>query len=101
MFSKYEQRYFIKIQIAGGKNARQCHTALLEACGRETLPYLTVARWAYTFCRGRKDVHQNVELLMCGGGFFMLEEITSDHLNNATVPKMYSLLLIQILTLII
>ena len=35
MFSKYEQRCFIKIQIARRKNARQFHTALLEACGRE------------------------------------------------------------------
>ncbi|KAJ4432063.1 hypothetical protein ANN_20677 [Periplaneta americana] len=32
MFSKYEQRCFIEIQIARGKNARQSHTALLEAC---------------------------------------------------------------------
>ena len=40
------------------KNARQCHTALLEACGRETLPYHTMARWAYACRRGREDVHQ-------------------------------------------
>ena len=40
------------------KNARQCHTVLLEACGRETLPKRTVARWAYEFRRGREDVHQ-------------------------------------------
>ena len=60
MFSnyRYEKRCFIKIQIARGKNARQCHTALLEACGRETLPYRTVARQAYVFRSGRKDVHQ-------------------------------------------
>ena len=51
MFSKYEQKCLIKIQIARGKNARQCHTALLEACGRETLPYRTVAWWAHTFRR--------------------------------------------------
>ena len=38
---------------------------------------------------------------MCWGGFVMLEEITSDHKNNVTVPKMFSLLLIQILPLII
>ena len=35
MFSKYEQTCFNKIQIARGKNARKCQTALLEACGRE------------------------------------------------------------------
>ena len=40
------------------KNARQCHTALLEACSRDTLPYRTVAKWAYAFCRGREHVHQ-------------------------------------------
>ena len=62
MFSKYAQRCFIKIQIERGKNARQCHSALLEACGIETLPYSTVARWAYAFRRGREAVHQNVEL---------------------------------------
>ncbi|KAJ4430430.1 hypothetical protein ANN_22646 [Periplaneta americana] len=58
MFSKYEERCFIKIQIARGKNARQCHTALLEACGRETSPYRTVARWKHAFRNGREDVHQ-------------------------------------------
>ena len=58
MFSKYERRCFIKIQFARGKNARQCHTALTEACGRETSPYRTMARWAYAFLRGRDDVHQ-------------------------------------------
>ena len=56
-FSKYEQRCFFKIQIGRGKNARQCHTALLEACGRETLPCRTVARRVYAFHRGREDVH--------------------------------------------
>ena len=53
-----QARCFIKIQIARGKNAQQCHTALLEACGRETLPYRTMARWVYAFHRGREDVHQ-------------------------------------------
>ena len=37
---------------------------------------------------------------MCGGGFFILEEIMSDQENNVTVPKMFSLL-IQMLSLII
>ena len=56
MFSKYEQKCFIKIQIAKGKNARQCHTALLEGCGREILPYCIVARWTYAFRRGGKII---------------------------------------------
>ncbi|PSN53204.1 hypothetical protein C0J52_04500 [Blattella germanica] len=58
MFSKYEQRCFIKIQVARGINARQCHTELLEACGKQTLPYCTVASWANAFRREREDVHQ-------------------------------------------
>ena len=32
--------------------------SILEACGRETLPHRTVARWFYAFRRGREDVHQ-------------------------------------------
>ena len=63
MFSKYEQRCFIKIQVARGINARQCHTELLEACGKETSPCRTVARWANAFRRGMEDVHQK-----CGAG---------------------------------
>ncbi|KAJ4430876.1 hypothetical protein ANN_19467 [Periplaneta americana] len=55
---KYEQKCFIKIQNVKDKNARQCHTALLEACGRETSPYRTVARWAHAFRNEREDVHQ-------------------------------------------
>ena len=62
MFSKYEQRCFIKIQIARDKNARQCYKALLEACGKENLPYHTLARWAYAFRRGREDVHHAMQL---------------------------------------
>ncbi|PSN37524.1 hypothetical protein C0J52_14902 [Blattella germanica] len=42
-------------KVARGINARQCHTELLEACGKETLPYRTVARWANEFRRGRED----------------------------------------------
>ena len=58
MFSKYEQRCFINIQIARGKIAPQYHTALMEACGRETLTYRTMAGWAYAFHRGREDLHK-------------------------------------------
>ena len=32
--------------------------AILEACGRETLSYRSMVRWAYAFHRGREDVHQ-------------------------------------------
>ena len=44
MFSKLEQRTWIKIEVARGKNARECHSGLREACGNEALPYRTVAR---------------------------------------------------------
>ncbi|PSN58357.1 hypothetical protein C0J52_12991 [Blattella germanica] len=58
MFSTYEQRCFIKIQVARCINARQYHTELLEACGKETLPYRTMARCVNAFRRRREDVHQ-------------------------------------------
>ena len=51
IFSRYEHKCCIKIEIARGNNAPQCHRALLEACGRETLPYSTVTRRAYAFHR--------------------------------------------------
>ena len=121
MFSKYEQRCFIKIRIARGKNARQCHTTLLKACGRQTLPYRrpTVARWAYAFCRGREDVHQCHTEIIAVEQFVrrLVQEDAVDDIRclpdvwrqvhhvaedyNATVTKMFSLLLIQMLPLII
>ena len=41
LFSKYEQLWFIQIQISRGKNTRQYgNTAVLEACGRDfTISY--------------------------------------------------------------
>ena len=54
MFSKYEQKVFIKIQMARGKYFLQYYTELLEACSGETLPHRTVARWAYAF-RGERE----------------------------------------------
>ena len=84
MFSKYERKCLINIQIARGKNARQCHSALLEACGRETLPYCTVATWAYALHRGREDVNKknvevadcNQQLMLCMG---MLRALLEEH----------------------
>ena len=67
MFSKYEQRCFIKIQTARGKNARQCHTALLEASGRGTLPYSTISgrtHFAYQCHTGIIAVEQSVQRLV-------------------------------------
>ena len=45
----------IKIQIGREKNASQCFGALREACGREVLPYRTIARWVETFRQGREE----------------------------------------------
>ena len=55
MFSRYEQRCYIKIQVASGKNAGQCFRALQKACRRQVLPYRTIARWVEAFRQGRKE----------------------------------------------
>ena len=55
MFRRYEQRCFIKIQFARGKNASQCFRALQEACRREVLPDRTIVRWVEAFCQGREE----------------------------------------------
>ena len=61
MFSKRKHRFFIKIQIARGKNARKCHTALLVACGRDTrtVPWLG---GLMNFAEGEKMFVKNVQL---------------------------------------
>jgi len=56
MFSKQEQRSWIKIECARGHTARQCHQGLQEACGESALPYRTVARWVKAFNEGRQNV---------------------------------------------
>jgi len=56
MFSKQEQRSWIKIECARGRTARQCHQGLQEACGESALPYRTVARWVKVFNEGRQNV---------------------------------------------
>jgi hypothetical protein len=45
----------MKIQVARGRNAHQCHQGLLEACGNDALPYRTVARWVSAFHSGRDE----------------------------------------------
>ena len=56
MFSKQEQRSWIKIECARGRIARHCHQGLQEACGESALPYRTVARWVKAFNKGRQNV---------------------------------------------
>ena len=57
MFTKQEQRTWLKIQCDHGHTALQSHEGLVEACGYAALPYRTVARWIRAFNEG----HDNVE----------------------------------------
>ncbi|GBM53627.1 hypothetical protein AVEN_105509-1 [Araneus ventricosus] len=56
MFSKQEQRSWIKIESARSRTAQQCHQGLQEACGESGLPCRTMARWAKAFKEGRQNV---------------------------------------------
>ncbi|PNF41596.1 hypothetical protein B7P43_G11561 [Cryptotermes secundus] len=56
MFSKQEQRSWIKTECARGCTARQCHQGLQEARGESALPYRTVATWVKAFNEGRPNV---------------------------------------------
>ncbi|KAJ4431732.1 hypothetical protein ANN_20334 [Periplaneta americana] len=52
MFTKLEQRSWIKIEVARGRSAQECFQGLREACGDAALPYRTVARWVKAFREG-------------------------------------------------
>ncbi|KAJ4433872.1 hypothetical protein ANN_16185 [Periplaneta americana] len=52
MFTKLEQRSWIKIEVARGRSAQECFQELHEACGDAALPYRTVARWVKAFWEG-------------------------------------------------
>ncbi|PNF37863.1 hypothetical protein B7P43_G07421 [Cryptotermes secundus] len=56
MFSKQEQRSWIKFECAKGRTARQYHQGLQGACGESALPYTTVASWVQAFNVGRQNV---------------------------------------------
>ena len=45
---------YIKIVVLRGRNARKCHSELVEVMRNNSLPYRTVARWAAAFQRGCK-----------------------------------------------
>lgn len=55
MFRKYEQCCFIKIQVACGWNAPQCHKGLHRACCKYALSYWIAARWVCAFWGGRES----------------------------------------------
>ncbi|PNF18472.1 hypothetical protein B7P43_G08996 [Cryptotermes secundus] len=52
MFTKQEERSWIKIEVARGRSAQNCYQGLREACGDAALPYRTVARWVKLFREG-------------------------------------------------
>jgi len=55
MFTKLEQRSWLKIEAGRGKTARECYRGLVEVCGTAALPYRTVARWVQAFRAGRQN----------------------------------------------
>ncbi|PRD36589.1 UNVERIFIED_CONTAM: hypothetical protein NCL1_08210 [Trichonephila clavipes] len=50
-----EQCACIKIAILRGRNAMECHSELLEALGKNALPYRTVALWVGRFQQGQSN----------------------------------------------
>ncbi|KAJ9590312.1 hypothetical protein L9F63_027850 [Diploptera punctata] len=42
IYTKQEQRSWLKIQCSRGRTARQCHEGLVEAFAETALPYRTV-----------------------------------------------------------
>ena len=60
MFTKLEQRSWIKIEVARGHSIQECFKGLSEAFGDAALPYRRVERWAKMFQEGRDAVHDNL-----------------------------------------
>ncbi|PSN57940.1 hypothetical protein C0J52_00193 [Blattella germanica] len=57
MFTKQDQRSWLKIECARGRYARQCYEILQDVCGENALPYRTVARWVKAFNEGRQVLY--------------------------------------------
>jgi len=55
MFTKLEQRSWLKIEAGRSKTARECYRGPVEVCGTAALPYRTVARWVQAFRTGRQN----------------------------------------------
>ena len=60
MFTKLEQRSWIKIEVAQGRSSQECFQRLLEAYGNAAVPYRTVARCIKAFREGRDAVQGNL-----------------------------------------
>jgi len=59
MFTKEDQRSWIKIEVARGRSAQTCFQGLQEACGDAALSYCTVARWVKLFREGRDSIQDD------------------------------------------
>ena len=51
--TRQKQGAYVKIAVLRGRNAKECYSKLKEALGYRVLPYITVAKWAAAFQRGR------------------------------------------------
>ena len=60
MFTKLEQRSWIKIEAARSRSTLKCFQGLREACGDTALPYRTIARWVKEFRKGRYAIQYNL-----------------------------------------
>ena len=60
MFTKLEQRSWIKIKVARCRSKLECFRGLREACEDAVLPYRTVAQWAKAFWEGGYAVQDNL-----------------------------------------
>ena len=60
MFTKLEQRSWIKIEVARRRSTQECFQGLGEACGDAALPYRTVSRRVKAVREGRDAVQDNL-----------------------------------------
>ena len=51
--TRQEQRFYVKIAVLRGRNAKERHSELKEVLGNRALPSRTVTRWAAAFQRVR------------------------------------------------
>jgi len=79
MFTKEDQRSWIKIEVARGHSAQTSFQGLREACGDAALPYRTVAQWVKLFREGRDSIQDS-----CSSG--------RPHVDNHTIELLASLL---------
>ena len=60
MFTKLEQRSWIKIEVARCRSTQECFKELRETCGDAVLTYRTVVRWVKAFREGKVAVQDNL-----------------------------------------